>query len=421
MFDEKEGYSVNESIFSSDWCNTQLGIAFEKLGFHMFTVDRYLSELEDDGEQVIRLTLGKSDRPVEKSVKEAMVSAMDNTRDLLRVDSEGNMKLRSEIVKYYNSRFEKKIQPQNVIIGSQGTSSLFRDLFILLLQDGGEVLLPRPGYILYEASARLMQAICKHDIYIRYYDIDLVTNKLNLCSFTNNFDSEKNRIVVINSPSNPTGCIVSRQEFEVILSTVNSGNRCVLISDQVYSNVVFHGHEYSSILDKEVNEKIHIPYIVTDSFSKGFEMYTFRVGFAILPLELIKPVTIFQRNFSLTPSTLSQFGAIAAINQTERVEDLRRLYQKRSDYVCKKFYDVNGIDILEAKGGFYCILKCTVYMKKHGIINDVELALDIARKTYPHIGTVPCSDFGIADSIRISFSPQDFEKGIDELVEYFQR
>ena len=412
---------MDKSVFSEGWHNTELGRAFEGIGFHMFTVDRLLSDLEDDGKQVIRLTLGKSDRPLTANVKEAMINTMDNPKDLLRVDSEGNMKLRSEIAKYLNNRFKSGIQPQHIIVGSQGTSSLFRDLFTLLLQDGGEVLLPRPGYILHEASARLIQMMCKYDVCVKYYDIDLETNRLNLNSFVDNFDAQKNRIVVINSPSNPTGCVFSHHELEIIISTINNSSRSVLISDQVYSNMVFNDQVYSSILNTELRTQIHRPYIVTDSLSKGFEMYTFRVGFAVLPSELVEPITTFQRNFSLTPPVLNQYGAIAALNQPERTEDLRKIYKSRSDYICNAFRDLDCVDVLEADGGFYCILKCGAYIKKHGFTNDIELALDIAKKTYPHIGTVPCSDFGTSNSLRISFSSHEFEKGIDVLLKYFQR
>jgi aspartate/methionine/tyrosine aminotransferase len=185
--------------------------------------------------------------------------------------------------------------------------------------------------------------------------------------------------------------------------------------------MVFNGQRYSSILDAELRTQIHRPYIVTDSLSKGFEMYTFRVGFAVLPPELVEPITTFQRNFSLTPPVLSQYGAMAALNQLERTKELKRIYKSRSDYICKAFHSVDCVDALEADGGFYCILKCGAYMKKHGFTNDIELALDIAKKTYPHIGTVPCSDFGISNSLRVSFSSHEFEKGIDVLLNYFQR
>ena len=410
----------NKILFSpGTWENTELGRGFQPLGFHMFTIDQYLSRLEDEGKEVIRLTLGKSDRPLSENVKNAMKQVLEQPENILRVDSEGNGKLRSEIAGYYNNRFRTQIKPENIVIGSQGTSSLYRDMFIMLLQDGGEVLLPKPGYILYEASARLMQAICKGKVYIKYYDIDLRTNRIDLDSFRKNFDFEKNRIVVFNSPGNPTGNLISKEEWQSLISIINQGERSVLISDQVYGNVVFGGEKYPSILEEGLNKQLRIPYIVTDSMSKGFEMYTFRVGFAIIPEELKEPITTFQRNFSLTPPVISQFGAIAALRQEDVVQSLSKLYQERNEYICRAFRRSDSVRLLKSEGGFYCVIDCGIFMKQHRITSDLDLAFHIAKRTYPHVGVTPGSDFGAPGYIRISFSPKNFQAGIDGLASFF--
>ena len=89
------------NVFSNSWCDMDLGKKFDKLGFHMFTIDQHLSSYEDKGDDVIRMTLGKSDRPLSKKVVGAMKDALDKHTEILRVDSEGNTKLRSQISKYY--------------------------------------------------------------------------------------------------------------------------------------------------------------------------------------------------------------------------------------------------------------------------------------------------------------------------------
>lgn len=406
-------------IYIEGWENTQMGKRFSKMAFHMFTIDQLLSEYENKGERVIRMTLGKSDQLLSNEVKDAMKEALDYPKELLRVDSEGNPELRRVFSEHYSRRFWKKVLPQNVIVGSQGTSSLYRDIFTLLLQSGGKVLLPKPGYILYEAAASLLQVL-RNDISIDYYNIDIDSGRIDIDSFVRAFDKEHTRIVVVNSPGNPIGNLVSVQEWESIIEIMNTGRRTVLFSDQVYSNMVFENKPYISVLDEALNKKIKIPYIVTDSMSKGYEMYTFRVGFAIVPDELVFPLTIFQRNFSLTPNTISQIGAIQALGHNDSVEKLREMYTCRYQKAIKELADISGIVPCPISGGFYLLVNCRKYIVEHGLGGDLELAMKIAQHTSPHIGVTPGSDFGAEGCIRISFSPSDFDKGIKILAEYLQ-
>lgn len=407
-------------IYPEEWEKTAIGKRFSSLGFHMFTVDQQLSTYEDEGESVIRMTLGKSDRPLPTSVTDKMKEAFDNPKDILRVDSEGNPELREEVVRYFYRRFGTKFPTKNVIVGSQGTSSLFRDLFILLLQNGGKVLLPKPGYILYEASAMLVQAL-RNDVEIDYYPIDLHTGRIDIAKFDEAFDNENTRVVVINSPGNPSGNVISSKELSLIIEKVNNGNNAVLISDQVYSNVVFCDDQYPSILNAGLIEKLKRPYIITDSMSKGFEMYTYRVGFAIVPDTLVSPLITFQRNFSLTPNNIGQIGAIQALRQDGDVSSLRSIYKSRYLYAMTKLATLTDVHPCPSDGGFYMLIDCCNFISKSHFQNDLELALDISEKTIPHVGTTPGSDFGAPGYLRLSFSPERFNEGIDLLHLYFSQ
>ena len=426
---EREGYLKRKNqdisnklvshVFESEWESTSLGRYFKDLGFHMFTIDQLMHDFESQGKEVIRMTLGKSDRPLHDSVKCAMKNVLDRQEDILKVDSQGNEKFRTEASKYISNRFGVEIPTKNIIVGSQGTSSIYRDLFLILLQNGGEVLLPNPGYILYYASAYLAKALGGKEVRIRSYDIDLESNTVDINSFEANFDADNTRIVVVNSPGNPTGNLVSESEWEKMIKIINSGKHSVVISDQVYSNIVFEGKRYPSILDEKLRNSIERPFIITDSMSKGFEMYTFRVGYAIIPDELFDPLLTFQRNFSLTPNTISQFGAIEALRQQESVESLKRLYEERNNYAVEAFNNVPNIEVVKSCGGFYFLLNCKEFIDKNDISGDLELAKIILNETSPHVGTTPGSDFGAPGFLRISYSPKDFEKGIDLMVNFF--
>lgn len=408
-------------IWNTKWEETQLGKDFAKLGFQMFTIDQLLNGYDYEGEDTIKMTLGKSDRKLTERVQNAMINAIKEQSEIIRVESEGSLMLRQAVCSYYNERFNVNYNENEVIIGSQGTSSLYRDIFTLLLFDGGDVYLPKPGYILYEAAAQIVKSMSGKEINIKHYEIDLSENRINIGSLKNTFDSERARIIVVNSPGNPTGNHVTREEWNEIIELVNQSKQCVIINDQVYSNIVFENKKYCSILDKELFDKLEAPIIITDSLSKGFEMYTYRVGFAFVPEEIRKPIIAFQRNFSLTPVTVSQFAAVEALQQPEVVKELKDLYDMRNQYALRKLTGISCIEVVKSEGGFYFVINCNEIIKNKNFENDVELAIDIAKNTFPHVGTTPGSDFGADGYLRISFSSARFEEGIDLLAAYFMK
>jgi len=407
-------------LFPHGWKDTRVGIRFKELGFHMFTIDQLLHKYEGKGDQVIRMTLGKSDRKLKKEVVNAMKEALDDGLRILKVDSEGNEEFRKTITDYYFKRFNVSINVENILVGSQGTSSVYRDLFHLLLQDGGEVLLPKPGYILYEAAARIVETVAKKKVTVKYYSIDLDTNLIDIDSFKDNFCEHNTRVIVFNSPGNPSGNIIKKDEWCELIDVINSGKNSIVFCDQVYSNIVFSNEKYPSLLEDDLMSRLKRPCVITDSMSKGFEMYTFRVGFAILPDDLIQPMITLQRNFSLTPNVISQIGAQEALRTSESTKTLTALFAKRNLYAQEKLLTTKTVKMVPTHGGFYFLLDCRELIKKIEIANDYELAYEIAENTNPHVGTAPGSDFGAPGYLRISLSPDLFEKGIDVLVKYIK-
>lgn len=381
----------------------QSSIQFHDERFLMFVIDEMAYEYEKQYDDVIRLTLGKSELPTCAAITCAMEDALRDPKRSALVFPAGLPELKARIAQEYNSRYGAPVNPRNVIIGV-GTSSIFRNIFYLLAREGDEVLLPLPYYPLYEFCAMLVGAT------VRYYEIDTETMGLNIPSFQQNF-TDRTKIVVLNSPGNPLGNILSLDDIRAIDSIVDG--RAMLINDEIYSNITFEGETLSFMQLPELQS----PFIVTNSFSKGYRMYSRRVGYCIVPDELVEPLTVIQHHTLLTVDPVPQYGAIAALDHPEEVDYLVALYKSRRDYTLEAFKSSPYVKALSAAGSFYLTLECGAFMVRNGIADCLDLARVIMEQT--HVATVPGLDFGLPDTLRLSFSAERYNEGIDRLVAFF--
>jgi len=376
----------------------------EGLEFQMFVLDELAESIENKGGDVIRLTLGKSPEPLNSKIIKKYHEAIDDISKRNIVYPQGLPELREEIANWYTS-LGNKIDKSSVIINT-GTSPFFKDLMKLLIDSTDqEILMPHPYYSVYYVSAVLAGAK------VKFYEIDQNSLKINMESFKNNYSQSKTKLVILCSPGNPYGNILSKSDFNKILNVV--GKDTFILSDEIYRNVSFR-NDSPSILDvTEDDSRV----IVTNSFSKGFRMYTSRVGFVILPKKLNKYFRVLQQHTLLTTNPVEQYAALEAIKQRSDVDIIKKIYSERNNYIDRRLRNIKGIKNIKALGGFYCVINCSEYMNDNGISSSAVLARDILEKT--GVAVVPGTDFGINDCLRISFTSTRFVEAVNRLRDYF--
>ncbi len=378
-------------------------IDFSSEKFLMFVLDKMAYEYEQTHDDVIRLTLGKSEVPPHDDIVAAMVDAARTFAKSTLVFPAGLPALRERLARHESERHGVKVRPDNVVV-SVGTSTMFRNLFALLSGPGDEVLLPLPYYPLYRFSAMLAGAT------VRYYRIDPETMRLDLDSLRAQM-GPRTRAVVVNSPGNPLGNVLTKDELLALDRAVDG--KAAIISDEIYGNVCFDGDAPSLAALPDTRS----PVIVTNAFSKGYRMYARRVGYAVVPDELVEPLTVIQHHTLLTTDPIPQFGALVALDRPQDVAELTATYRARRDYTVRRFAGVDGVRALPARGSFYLTLDCAGFMRRRGLQTSLDLAAAIMQKT--HVATVPGSDFGMAETLRLSFTSARYEEGIDRLVSFF--
>jgi aspartate/methionine/tyrosine aminotransferase len=379
--------------------------------FDMFTLDEMANEAEAarDGTRVIRMTLGKSELPLHPEIIEAMEVALRNPALRNQVHPPGLPLLRETLAGVYNARREghAPLTSSNFVVAT-GTSTVMRNLFQCLLEPEDEIVMPTPYYCMYKVNALIVRAR------IRHYTVG-EEGKGVLEREIHRAVTPRCKILIINSPGNPLGNILSAEDILMIDTILHerTRGRGIILSDEIYQNVSW--APCTSVLDLKLKSR----FIITDSCSKGYRMYTRRVGWCLIPhelRELVAPMTIMQEHTLLTTDPVAQQAAVAALRLPAEVQQLSELYRSRRDYTTQQLAPLVGFTPL---GGFYICLDVTRILRLGNFPSVLELCKSIFRKT--KVATVPGSDFGVPHLIRLSYTSAYYEEGIRRLRSYFDQ
>ncbi len=374
------------------------------LEFQMFVLDELADELIERGADVLKLTIGVTELPMPEVVLDRIVDKLHDPDFVRRVYPEGLPELREAIAGFYNRRHQTDVTSDDVIVNT-GSSPIFRNIFQLVSGPEYEIMIPRPYYSLYLYCATLAGAT------VKFYDIDMDTKRVDMNSFRRNFSPERTSLVVINSPGNPVGNIVTPDEMREMYEIIDG--QAYVLNDEIYNNVMFYDEFHSPFsLLPEYRDMT----IVTNSFSKGYRMYTKRIGFAILPEELQMNLRVIQQHTLLCTDPVYQYGMIAALDDEESPRELTAIYRSRAEYTTERLSGT-GCEPIQADGGFYAILRCEEWNAAHGFASSKELARDIIESV--HVAVVPGTDFGVPQDLRLAFCNDRYNEGIDRLRQYF--
>lgn len=377
--------------------------------FRMFVIDHLAQEHRRAGRDVISLTLGQSDLPLHpRIVREIQVATSDPVKSNL-VCPGGLPELRAALAARYSAIGSRAITSERILIDN-GTSSLYPILLRIIGGSGGSLLVPHPYYPLYLVAASLAGAAVNH------YGIDLHTMQIDMDSLRASITSDT-RAIIVNSPGNPLGNIVTQSELADILSLLPTD--AFIILDEIYENMIF-GSEFPlapNLLrgDSDLTQRV----IITNSLSKGYRMYTKRVGWCVVPTSLSSQMLAIYQHTRLTVDPCAQYGALEALQNEGEVATVRASHRERWKYAHDTLSGISLLRTLPCRGGFYCTLDCRALCREAAPTSDSALAIDILQKT--GVATVPGEDFGLPGHLRLSFTSDRFRDAVCRLAAYFER
>ncbi|MBI5442664.1 MAG: pyridoxal phosphate-dependent aminotransferase [Deltaproteobacteria bacterium] len=356
--------------------------------------------MERGGEHVIHLEVGEPDFDTPEAVRRAAVEALERG-DTHYTHSLGVHELRASIATHYRARYGVDVDPERVIITS-GSSPAFFLIFAALLDPGDEIVLTDPHYASYPTLIEFCDGV---PAYVRVREEECfqfvpeeLKGRLNA----------RTKGILVNSPANPTGTVISRERLAAIARLAESEGAYV-ISDEIYHGLVYEGREHSIL---EFTDRA----FVVNGFSKLYAMTGWRLGYLIAPPEFVRPIQKIQQNFFISANAFVQRAGIAALSSTSaEVTKMVSIYAQRRRYM---------IDRLERMGfSFRCYPTGAFYLfvdARHLGVDCYRLAFDILERA--RVGCTPGVDFGKGGEGYLRFtyanSIENIAEGMDRLERY---
>ena len=355
-------------------------------------------ELERQGVDVIHLEVGEPDFDVPLAVKEATRKALD--RGLTHyTHSLGDLELREAICRHYEKTYGVFIKPEQVVVTS-GTSPAMMLVFSVLLERGQEVVLSDPGYSCYPNFISFLGGVPAR---VPVYEKDGFQLR---AEAIRERIGDQTRAILINSPSNPTGNLLSGENMKAI-----AGLGPYIISDEIYHGLVYEGKEHSIL---EFTDHA----FVLNGYSKLYAMTGLRLGYLIAPERFVRPIQKMQQNFFICASSLAQRAGIAALEETgPDVAEMKRIYNQRRKFMVRRLREMGFGITVEPTGAFYVFANA-----RHLSGDSYALAFDILEKA--HVGVTPGIDFGPSGEgyLRFSYanSLQKIAEGLERIERYLK-
>lgn len=307
--------------------------------FYVMEVLENAQKLEHDGKDVVHLEIGEPDFPTAPHICEAAHQALTSCKTRY-THSQGIYELRTAIVDDYNNRFGLDLVPEQVLVTS-GTSPALMLSFMALLDQGDKVLLPNPHYACYPNFATALGSVPNFAYTSEENGFGLTPELV-----SDNME-EGTKAVLVNSPSNPTGYVMSSREMQGIAEVAGD---VPIISDEIYQGLVYEGEDHS-ILEYTDNA------FVLNGFSKKYCMTGWRLGYLIAPLDCMRVLQKLQQNFFICANSFVQEAGIAALEgPQDHVDVMVATYDERRKYLLKRLKDIGFSIGYEPKGAFYVLV-----------------------------------------------------------------
>jgi aspartate aminotransferase len=355
------------------------------------------------GERVFKLNVGEPKIDLTASVRNAIISKIKKEGKVLYPPVAGFIELREEAVKWMNEEYGCDFKRQNCIVTNGGKLGIFLTLQSLL-NKGDEVLLPCPFWVSYPDLVRLFGGRVKI----------IKTNEQNGWKINANdvlkFAGKKTKILISNSANNPTGAVYRRSELKEILSAAKKKN-LIVISDEVYSGLVYNGRFSSAGEFKEFKENT----IIIQSCSKNFAMTGLRVGFVFAPENVIKILTSLLSQSTSGADSLAQWAALAALeHRQEIIGNIKNEMDKRRKLFVNEFNKTFKVNLKFPESGIYSFIP----IKHFG--SSEKSSIKFCEQVFKKLGVamVPGIAFGMEGYVRCSFGEEEEEikKAIQKLA-----
>lgn len=371
-------------------------------------------ELKANGIDVVGFGAGEPDFNTPANICNAAIDAI-NSGFTKYTPASGTNELKEAVSKKFKEFNKIDYAPEQIVVSNGGKHSL-TNVFSVILNPGDEVIIPSPYWLSYPEMVLLADGVpvtChgkKENGYkVTVEDLEAV--------FT-----DKTKAFVLNTPSNPTGMMYTREELEKLAEFIVEKNIYV-VSDEMYEYLTYDDAEHVSIasLGKDIYDRT----ITVSGLSKSYAMTGWRIGYTGSPLHIAKLMGSVQSHQASNPNAIAQKAAYEAL--TGEQDDMKRMvveFDKRRKYMCERVEKLPYVSFIRPSGAFYCFIDLNeaVSMKYKGkVVGSSAEAARILIEDY-NVAVVSCEDFGVSNHLRLSYaiSIEQIEKGLNRIQAFLE-
>ena len=356
------------------------------------------NEMKANGIDVINMSVGEPDFNTPDHIKEAAKKAVDDNFSRYS-PVPGYVDLRKAIVEKLKNENQLEYGVTEISV-SNGAKQCVCNAVLALVNPGEEVIIPAPYWVSYPEMVEIAGG---KSVYI---DTDLSTNFKITPDQLENAITEKTRMLILCSPSNPTGSVYSKDELEALAEVIKKHENLYVVSDEIYEHISYIGNHESIAQFPGMRERT----IIINGVSKAYAMTGWRIGFLAAPEWIAKGCNKLQGQYTSGPCSVSQKAAEAAYTGNQQcVEDMRLVFERRRNLIVKLAKDIPGLEVNVPEGAFYLFPKCSSFFgKEYGkykISNSTDLAMYLLEEG--HVATVSGDAFGAPDYFRMSYATDD--------------
>lgn len=361
--------------------------------------------MKKQGIDVISLAAGEPDFDTPDFIKKTAIKAIE-TGFTKYTPTAGILELRQAIVDKFKKDNGLIYEAKKNILVSNGAKQCLFNVIQVLIDEGDEALLPLPSWVSYDEMVKMAGGKCVH----------IKTPNFKVSSkILKKYLSKKTKLLILGSPSNPTGTVYEKEELQDIADFCVKNNIYV-ISDEVYEKLIY-GKTHYSIAG--FNEKIKKLTITVNGFSKTYAMTGWRIGYCAGEEEIIKVATNLQDHSTSGANSITQKAALAALTgPQEFLKNWVKQYRQRRDYMFGRLNKIKGLKPHKPDGAFYMFVDFSHYKSNPSAKNSIVFCQNLLEKA--HIATIPGGAFGDDNYIRLSFatSMENITKALDRLEKY---
>ncbi|MCX5697731.1 MAG: pyridoxal phosphate-dependent aminotransferase [Candidatus Omnitrophica bacterium] len=363
-------------------------------------------KLKSEGKDVISFAAGEPDFDTPDFIKDAAIEAI-RLGFTKYTPSTGTLELKQAIIEKFKRDNALEYAPNQIVVSCGAKHSIF-NVILTLIGPQDEVLVPLPFWVSYPEMVYLAQGgVCF--IKTEAKDSFKVTPEQLLRHIT-----PKTKLLILNTPSNPSGCVYTRQELDKIAAICVEKNIFV-ISDEIYEKLIYDNLKHVSIAS--LGKEIYNQTITINGLSKSYSMTGWRIGYLGGPVDIVEAVSRLQDHSTSNPASISQKAALAALKAPDDfIKTMKGEFQKRRDYLVDRLSAIKNIGFIRPQGAFYAF--CDI---KNTGLDSVTLSTRLLEESL--VAVIPGESFGRDDYVRLSFaaSLEQIEKGMDRFEGWLKK